>query len=235
MILIYYRGIKGWIRNAAPVVARRLHLTKFYPLEMSKGVVELAMIVISHILFCIGMVQLFSINFLKIGLFKIHLTHFVYGFLLGIGEVSFAMMLSQIAVAIVQQFFSKSAPKNVDTWLSISRGGWVRHYFQAFEILPFWFAGFIIMLQIASEEFFFRGILFNYYLPYGASLSISITTTFFVLMQLFFMPNIFAAMFPVIGALVIGIFHGMLYSQVPELIPLITAHFVFFLFALLRK
>jgi len=35
-------------------------------------------------------------------------------------------------------------------------------------------------------------------------------------------------MFPVIGALVIGIVHGALFLAEPDIVPLIVAHLVFF-------
>jgi len=42
-----------------------------------------------------------------------------------------------------------------------------------------------------------------------------------------------AAIFPITGALVVGITHGILFLHVPDISPLIVAHFTFFVASIL--
>lgn len=69
--------------------------------------------------------------------------------------------------------------------------------------------------------------------PSGFAIAFTASLVLFVAMQVFFMASWRAAMFPVVGALVMGVVHGLLAWRVPHLLPLVVAHIVFFLFAVL--
>lgn len=65
----------------------------------------------------------------------------------------------------------------------------------------------------------------------GMGVALAASVTLFVGIQVFNMPSWRAAMFPVLGALVVGVVHGALYLAVPDITPLIVAHFVLFMVA----
>ncbi len=55
----------------------------------------------------------------------------------------------------------------------------------------------------------------------------------FIYMQTLHMPSKTSAMFPVIGATVMGITHGLIYLESPSIVPLILSHLTFFIFTIL--
>jgi CBS-domain-containing membrane protein len=75
-------------------------------------------------------------------------------------------------------------------------------------------------------------MLINYFRPAGAGLALGIAAFFFLLVQTFHMPSWRAALFPVIGATVLSVVHGSLFLAVPDILPLIVAHIVFFFTAI---
>ena len=87
-------------------------------------------------------------------------------------------------------------------------------------------------MQIGSEEIVFRGITQNYFLSYGNVTAALISLILFVYMQTFLMPSGLSAMFPVVGAFVMGAVHSYLHMKVPFLLPLIIAHMIFFVMSI---
>ena len=89
-------------------------------------------------------------------------------------------------------------------------------------------------MQIGAEETVFRGILIPYFNQDSVIISVIISTALFILMQAFHMPSLLSALFPMIGATVMGIVHGILFINNPSIIPLIIAHLSFFIFTLIK-
>jgi len=87
----------------------------------------------------------------------------------------------------------------------------------------------IIAIQVGAEEIMFRNIIINYFIVYGSVIAITISVLTFVLVQAFQMNAWEAAIFPMTGALVMGVVHAFLYLQVPLIWPLVLAHVTFFL------
>ncbi len=51
--------------------------------------------------------------------------------------------------------------------------------------------------------------------------------------RVFIMPNFIGAMFPVVGSIVMGVVHSLLYVLEPSLLPLVVAHVTFFMLAII--
>ena len=237
-ITSYYRFFKGAI---FALVHRFIqfkifaHAKKKYTPQEIAGVTELGLVALSHVLFSILLIVFLGLDIQTLGLFQIQPHHLIYGILLGISEMSVSFLLCLGAIKIIQKFSPGKTPQNNTQWKTIARGGWVRHHIQSFELLPFALALFVLFLQVGSEELIFRGIITHSLLQngHGPLLSISLSILFFVCMQAFHTPGFRTAIFPMTGALVMGITHSFLYHSVPVLPPLIIAHVMFFLMTIL--
>ncbi|WP_134662544.1 MULTISPECIES: type II CAAX prenyl endopeptidase Rce1 family protein [unclassified Amycolatopsis] len=127
----------------------------------------------------------------------------------------------------------QTGPVTVKAWLAVGRGGWLRHHFKTLEVLPLPVAVAVMAIQVGSEEVVFRGIFLDFFRPAGFAIAFTASFILFVTMQVFFMSSWRAAMFPVIGAVVMGVVQGVLAWYVPNLLPLVVAHIVFFIFAVI--
>lgn len=231
VIYFYYKWIKQLIFHAAPNLAKKIGLTKKYPVMAAAGVVQLFLIALSHIIFCIALFFLLQIK--SLGLLSFSPPLLLWGFVIGVGAMGLSTVFCQIGMLIGQVLFPKYVPTNAKNWLTIARGGWMRHHLHNVEILPFGLALVIILMQISSEEIVFRGIMLNFFMDAGKVGAILISTLLFVAMQVFHMSSRASAMFPVLGALVLGVVNGILYVHTPMLLPLIIAHLAFFIVAVL--
>lgn len=118
-------------------------------------------------------------------------------------------------------------------WLGRSRGGWIRHHLTTLKVLPLPAAVLLTGIQVASEEIVFRGVIITWLRPAGPAVALTTSIVLFVVMQAFFMSSWKAAMFPVVGGVVMGVTHGLVFWTVPYLAPLVVAHICFFFFAVL--
>jgi membrane protease YdiL (CAAX protease family) len=121
----------------------------------------------------------------------------------------------------------------VKAWLIMTRSGWLRHYFHTIEVLPLMLSLPIVFGQVFCEELMFRGILISYFLPAGPWVAIIASTVLFMVMQLFHLPSWLSGIFPLVGSMVIGLINGILYAKFFNLLPLVIAHFTFFIAAVL--
>ena len=231
MLAFYYIICKSIIINKiAPYIAKQCQFTKKYSVERSKGILELPIIAVSHVLFVILLMAIFSIHLNDIGLFKGSWSQAILGAFIGLGCMGISTLLCQFYVYLLHTLPLNNKPENLESWLAVSRGGWLRHHIHVIETLPLWLVLLTIILQVSSEEIIFRGILIHYFSTYGPLLSIAIPLILFIIMQASFMPSTMNAMFPMIGATVMGIVHSLLYLHASLLMPLIIAHITFFLF-----
>jgi hypothetical protein len=232
-LIAYYKYAKLIIIFYTPHITRLLKLTTYFPAEDIKGALELALIALSHVLFCALLLWLFPLQWPKIEISWIIMPiYLVYGILLGIGCLCLSMLFSKIAMEIINTTCKRQS-YDLKTWLTLSRGGWIKHHLQSMEILPIYFSLLVLCMQVGSEEIIFRGIMLNYFMSFGKCIASITSITFFVFMQAFLMNRWQAAIFPMIGAMVMGTIHSILYLQVPILWPLIIAHMTFFLFSIL--
>ena len=233
IIILYYKYGKSCLINYAPAVSRYFSLTKYFPKSDIDGVVELAMIAASHVLFCALLIVILPVKFAVIHVDWVDVpAYFIYGVLLGIGCMGLSALLCKIAIKLVD-LFRKDGAYNLKSWLTMGRGGWIKHHLQSIEILPIYLSLLILVMQVGSEEVIFRGVILNYFMQFGDFAAFSTAWILFVLMQAFLMNKWQCAIFPMIGAGVMGFIHSVLYLQVPILWPLIIAHVTFFLFSVI--
>jgi hypothetical protein len=67
--------------------------------------------------------------------------------------------------------------------------------------------------------------------PAGVVIAIGASVVSFVAVQALHMPSIGSALFPIVGGLVVGSVHSLIYWLVPDVVPLAIAHATFFLTA----
>ena len=157
----------------------------------------------------------------------------IYGIVLGVGEMAVASLFGYIGLRIASEVAPSSGAKEQQQWLLLARAGWIRQCIKTMEILPSPVALLIIGLSICVEETLYRGILLSYFGPAGAGIALGASTFLFVAVQAFHMPSWRSAMFPMIGAVVVGVVHGCLFLAVPDIRPLIIAHLTFFISAII--
>jgi hypothetical protein len=152
------------------------------------------------------------------------------GALLGVGELALASMLSAVVVEVALATKPPERRSAVQgRWLAEARGGWMAQFSATLEVGPAWFAAACVGLYVAGEEVVFRGILIELLRPQGAAVAIGLSLALFTTVQTFHMPSLRAALFPVVGAAVIGLVHGLVYWHAPGVLPLVVAHLTFFL------
>lgn len=233
IVFIYYKATKAVLIKFAAILARRTTRWKNHTLQEKTGVLELAFIAFSHLVFCGLVIYCLPVSIQDLGLFNFNPVLIGYGVVLGIAEMSLSTLLCMIMIRVLQLSSPQKVPQTADAWVSLTRGGWIRHHLHTIKLLPWVAAFFIIFLQLLSEEIFFRGIIINVLKPYGYLLGSLVSIALFVYMQIFHMPSKITAMFPILGSLVMGVVHVSLYVVIPDLPPLIAAHFIFFISAIL--
>lgn len=97
---------------------------------------------------------------------------------------------------------------------------------------PPWFSLASVSLYVAGEEIVFRAIVIDAAAGAGAVAAVALSLVLFVVVQAFNMPSVRAATFPIVGAVVVGLVHGVLFWQTYDVLPLIVAHVTFFAGAL---
>ncbi len=232
-IIFFYHYAKSFIYSISYSLAIWFGIAKHYPLEVAKGSVELPLMVCFHLLFCALCIYLFSVPIKSALSFSYHSIFplIVLGVLLGVGLMGFSSLLCRAVIECLRSMDS-SFPQDVSQWLIMVRSGWVRHYFHTLDVLPFYIALLIVCAQVCCEELMFRGVWIHYFSS-GPMVSIIMSTCLFMGMQVFHMPSRLSVIFPLVGSMVIGLVHGILYSCVPSLIPLMVSHATFFLVAVL--
>jgi hypothetical protein len=227
--------VATWIAGFSRLITDRLYLTMRHSFSEVEHMVGLALVGTSQLGFCLLLIWIGQLDLAHLGLTKVHATLIFYGILLGIGEMALSSLLGYVGMRIAMVFVPEKVPAELKDWLATARGGWMREYFRTAEIMPLPLAFLPIMLYVAVEETIFRGVLISVSLPGGTAWALGASTCLFALVQIFNMPSWSGAMFPVTGALIIGLLHGSLFLAVPEIVPLIVAHFAFFVAALLSR
>jgi len=150
---------------------------------------------------------------------------------LGIAEMSVATLFGYSAMRTVH-LVDTVAGRHSTAWSGVAKGGWIQMYFKTIDVLPHPLGGIVVLSYIAFEECIFRGIVIDVMLPAGPYAAVIGSTVLFALYQMFHTPGWRTALFPMLGASVVGIVHGLLYIVWRHIGPLIVAHSCFFLSAL---
>jgi Type II CAAX prenyl endopeptidase Rce1-like len=151
----------------------------------------------------------------------------VLSILLGIAEMSVATLLGYSAMRTVG-LLDAAAGRRSPPWSGVAKGGWIQMYFKTIEVLPIPFGALAVLAYIAFEECIFRGIVIGIMLPAGPYVAVVGSTILFATYQIFHTPGWRTAIFPILGASVVGIVHGVLYIVFPNIVPLVIAHCCFF-------
>jgi membrane protease YdiL (CAAX protease family) len=148
---------------------------------------------------------------------------------LGIAEAGLATYVAYVGTQVIERVGPSGAPSGIEAWLTVGRGGWVRYYLRTASVAPGWLLVVATTVYVAGEELVFRGLLLTVGRHLPAVVVVTVSVALFCLAQVFYTPGWETALFPVLGAVVVGILHSSLFMVVPDVTPLIVAHTVMFL------
>ena len=233
-VFLYYRLFKSWLfKNSSKIINFPVfsNFKQGYSTQDLVGISELSLAALSHVIFCFILMFILGVYFKDTFPWKFNVSHIIYGVILGLSELNISSIFCFAFIKFFQKVFPKKVPHNDQQWQTISRAGWIRHHIKSFELLPLYLALPILIIQVGSEELIFRGIIPSFLLNNGYSylLASLVSIVLFVVMQSFHMPSIHSAVFPMVGGLVMGCCHSLLYYLEPDILPLVIAHVTFFL------
>ena len=150
--------------------------------------------------------------------------------LLGIGELAFTSLIctAVLEVAVAVGPGERAAHRLVTR----SRGGWMSLFLLTARTAPSALTVASVCLYVAVEELIFRGIVITSFAGWGGAAAVCASAVLFVAVQAFGMPSGWAAVYPMVGAAVVGLVHGILFWRMPAVAPLAVAHVAFFAAAL---
>jgi hypothetical protein len=214
------------------LVAGRRAVRQWSPAELD-GISRLVSSTVLQAAFLCALVPLTGVRLWPLIADRFQPALVAYGVALGVGEMALASMLCFVAIRITTARSGRSQPYELDSWLSLTRAGWMRLFFRAAEVAPLPFVVLVSTLYIGVEEVVFRGVLVTFLRGLGPAVALVLPLVVFLAAQTFRMPSRESAMFPLVGASVVGVVHGALLLAVPNVVPLVVAHLAFFAFALL--
>ena len=232
-VLGYYRFFKSWMFKQAPKISAQTRFSQRMPHSNATGLIELLLAASSHILFVCILLNCFDLSILGVGFQTTTFKNLVLGALLGLGLMSSSSLICRGVIEVLRLLVPHQVPKDNRNWLILARSGWMRHHLHALDAFPFRLGILITVVQIACEETVFRGIFIEYLRPLGVSSALVLSTLLFAVIQTFHMPSKVSMLFPVVGALTMGVAHSLLYLRYSESVPLILSHFISFAAAVL--
>jgi hypothetical protein len=224
----FYRKVVrhwGWL---AELVVARLRLGSTRSVREIEAIGKLMAAGVAQALFVATLVLVLDIDLGAITGLSPDLL--VLGAVLGFGELALASFLATVVVQLDLHW--RSDERAVGSWIAQGRGGWMGQFAATVAAAPPWFAVASISLYVAGEELLFRGIVIDTTAGAGAGIAVALSLALFVVVQAFNMPSVRAATFPMVGAVVVGVVHGILFWQTYDVVPLIVAHLTFFAGAL---
>jgi CAAX prenyl protease-like protein len=223
----FRRVVRHW-GGLAELVVGRLRLGSTRPVREIEAIGKLMAAGIAQALFVAVLLLVFGTDLGSITAFSPDLL--ALGALLGFGELALASFLATAVVQLDLQW--RSDERAVSAWLAQGRGGWMGQFAATVAAAPAWFACASVALYVVGEEIVFRGIVIDVAAGAGAGVAVTLSLTLFVVVQAFNMPSVRAATFPMVGAVVVGAVHGILFWQTYNVLPLVVAHLTFFAGAL---
>jgi membrane protease YdiL (CAAX protease family) len=235
-VLVYYAAGVTWLGHRLTPLARRatargMPARRHSEIELD-SVAKLAVAGVLQAAFCAVLVVAVAgtARTLEADLAPVW---FALGALLGAAEAFAASFLGFTAVQAVTSLRGSGEAGGLGAWLTLGRGGWTRVYLHSAERSRLAIAVPLVVLYVGVEEVVFRGVLVGSLVePAGPVVAVVVSTLAFAAVQRFHMPSWQAAMFPILGALVVGTVHGALFAADPNLTPLVVAHIVFFVVAI---
>jgi membrane protease YdiL (CAAX protease family) len=232
-VFAYYGVLIRWCGQLSGPVVDRLGLARHHPRDDVDAVVKLGVNGGSQALFLAALLLATGVPLAR-AVGPLPPPELVLaGVLLGVAEMGLGAFLCSAAVHALIRLAPGRVPPTMEGWLAAARGGWMREYLRAMQIATPPAAVAMTAAYIAVEELVFRGALIPFLLPLGAGVAVAVSTLLFGAVQCIHTPSWTAALFPLVGALVMGTVHGILFLSVPSIVPLIVAHLVFFFAAVL--
>jgi hypothetical protein len=151
---------------------------------------------------------------------------------IGLGFAELALTSLLCATTLEFATLMRGDWRTAEEWEAESRGGWMSYFLLTARAAPSALAFASIALYVVMEEVIFRGILIEALAPAGMSVAIGVSAVLFVTVQAFAMPSRRAALFPMVGAAVVGPVHGIIFWHVRDVLPLALAHLAYFAAAL---
>jgi membrane protease YdiL (CAAX protease family) len=210
------------------MVASRTLFKRNYPLLKVTSVIELIFFIFTQFFFALILLRATDTSFEGLGILSIKPIYLLYGILLGIGVSGVSAFLSQQIIFMLEN--NKISLHSSSTFSLRSR---MKQHHAAKDLLPIYFWNILLLIQFSSEEFIFRGAFFHLFLNNGPIVAIVFSTFLFAVSEIFFIPPNITTLFPMVGTIVMGLTHAYLFSQVPDIFPLIVSHLVYFIFIIL--
>ena len=200
------------------------------PLSDLRNIIELVSAGVSHSVYVVGIFFLLAVKFQSfIPSFEL-LIQCILCVVMGCFEMALSSLICRL---YIECFLFMKKDLSMQEWLSSSRSGWIQHHIQAYLHLPKKFSIFFTFLNLFCEELIFRQGFCDAFSNCSVAFRMVLSTGFFVWIQTFFMPDWKVAVFPCVGALVVGLIHSYLYCHGVHILPLALAHLSFFLFAVI--
>jgi hypothetical protein len=218
-------------RGALTVVSARWTGARSVSVGELDGVLRLAIAGLMQLAFCTALLVALGIAPPDLVQGPPRLELLAAGAVLGGAEAALGSFLGMVGMRAAAALDHDATAPSPQEWIGLARAGWMRLYTRTAEVLPLPPLAALILLYVAVEEVVFRGVVIAAVGDAGMGVALAASVTLFVGIQVFNMPSWRAAMFPVLGALVVGVVHGALYLAVPDITPLIVAHFVLFMVA----
>jgi hypothetical protein len=222
-----------WSRWMLQVAESRFAFVARYSADEMDKMLRLLAAAILQLALCGGLILLSGVHLRQLIPGRPGPALLIYGIPLGIGEAMLGSFFGEVAMRTAIQIAPGRVPSQPRDWLAMLRGGWMSLFVRTAERAPLGLLSGLLLLYVGTEEVIFRGILLTGFSPLGSVAAFFISLLLFLMVQIFYMPSWQSTIFPVMGALVIGVVHGLLYLVVPDLGPLIVAHLVFLLTSLL--
>lgn len=225
----YTRVVARWGLLVRPMLAL-LQLGASHPLREIDSLGKLAAAGVAQALFAVALLAVLGMSPLAIAKLP-SIGTVALGVALGVSELGTAAFIATIVVKVAVQV----SGERMDTWLGPGRGGWMGQFLASSRVAPRWLFASCVILYVGGEEVVFRAILIDLLRPLGPAIGIGLPAACFVGVQALHMPSVRSTIFPMVGGIVVGIVHSIIYWQSPEVLPLIVAHVTFFVGALLSS
>ncbi|HEY8340510.1 MAG TPA: CPBP family glutamic-type intramembrane protease [Egibacteraceae bacterium] len=238
LVVVYYGRVVrlvGEPLNASVVGALldNARVARRWSLADLDGVVRLLLAGAMQAAFLVGLVALLPVTWAEALPSRLDWRLLLLGVPLGIAEAGCSTQVAYWASRVAERLRPGSAPTSVEGWLSVARGGWIRYYLRTAAVAPTWLLLAATILYVGGEEVLFRAVVLEASAAPGPALAVLVSVALFVTAQVFYTPGWQTALFPVVGAVVVGVVHGCLYLVVPDVTPLVVAHVTMFLVTVL--
>lgn len=238
VVVLYYYFVKRALFAACRRLAGRLPVARRFRRSEVVGVLELTTAALSHAALVVVLLFATGLGHAGLGRWPMPWPLLPLGVAVGVGEFALACFVCRVIIdsstalpARAGPGATRSPPAEMTGWLATARGGWLRHHLLTIETLPAPLAALPSAIQVSCEETIFRGVMIGSLRESGMLIALLCSSVLFTAMQIFFMISHRGAVFPVVGAAIMAVVHGMLFWYFPYLLPLVIAHVSFFLVA----